>query len=129
MESIEKLRKWARDFEWSVVAAIADDIEAEIAERYIPLPLDEDGVPIHVGEICYEGGEPFKVSSIEWNGICWSAWSKPEKRHIAHHVSHVEPRTIEDVLTDFAEEWMDTNDASETLAKYAEEIRGMMEGE
>lgn len=135
MESFKKLREYARDYGGTLGAAvrmrqIADEIEAELAERYMELPLDADGVPIYVGEVCYDTdtAEPFEVSSIEWNGVCWSAWSKPEQRHIYNHVTHVKPRTVEDVLTDFAEEWLDVRaaDSNALIAKYAEELRGMM---
>ena len=139
MESIEKLRKmddgelialgngqYGRDYRHN---SIANEIEREIAERYIEQPFDRDGVPIKVGETCYDidTGEPFEVSSIEWNGLCWSAWSKPETRHIYNRISHVKPRTIEDVLKDCAESWEYVSDANKAdlLAKYADELRSM----
>jgi hypothetical protein len=34
----------------SVLNERADEIEKELKERYIELPLDKDGVPIHVGD-------------------------------------------------------------------------------
>ena len=54
IESIEKLRKWVKSLytpnsgELKVEGLdIADEIEAEIESRYMELPVDADGVPIH----------------------------------------------------------------------------------
>lgn len=137
MKSIEKLRKYAPiTSEWdAILNAAADEIEAEIAERYMLLPADADGVPIKVGETCYDTdtAEPFEVSSIEWNGVCWSAWSKPEKRHIYNHVSHVKPRTLEDVLRKLVDDALDgtgrdplLKDWKALVARYADEIRELL---
>lgn len=115
METTDKLRDWARhvkdnphlgeltDLGVRGLDAIAHGIEREVAERYVELPVDMDGVPIRVGETCYDKrtGEPFEVSSVEWNGVCWSAWSKPEQRHIYDTITHVKPRTVEGAVRDF----------------------------
>lgn len=134
MDSIEKLRQYAPiTSEWdAILNAAADEIEREISERYMELPLDADGVPIKVGETCYDinTGEPFEVSSVEWNDVCWSAWSKPETRHIAGFITHKKHRTIEDVLFDAvgdAEEGLIS--PNEIIARYAAELRGMGVGE
>lgn len=85
-----------------------DELKAKLDaydETHMLLPIDADGVPIRVGETCYDKhtGEQFEVSSVEWNNVCWSAWSKPETRHIYSEVTHVKPRTIEDVLREIVE--------------------------
>lgn len=139
MESIEKLRTAARNMakgrnlehheECNLLLRIADEIEAEIAERYMELPTDADGVPIHVGDECWDRdtAERFEVSSIEWNGVCWSAWSVPETRHIANKVLHHRPRTLEVVLEDMLIEKDETDLCSMGLiAKYAAEIRELL---
>lgn len=80
-----------------------EGIEREIAEHYMELPTDADGVPIKVGDECWDKdtAEGFEVSSIEWNGVCWSAWSVPETRHLENRVMHHKPRTLEDVLASY----------------------------
>lgn len=150
MDSVDKLRKSLQacrrtekterpfDTYWITASAcdqLIDEIEREVAERFVELPVDADGVPIRVGETCYDRrtGEPFEVSSVEWNGVCWSAWSKPEQRHIYSEVTHVKPRTVEDVLEEFIaayDEWdCNTYDDErmagrrELFAKYADELR------
>ena len=56
MESIEKLRERIKhhligcEQDWYV---LADEIEREVAEKYMLLPVDADGVPIHVGDVLH----------------------------------------------------------------------------
>jgi len=76
MESIEKLRYKIRldvNNPWSDLKgdllAMVDKIEREIAERFMELPVDDDGVPIHVGdELSVEGGD-FEDGIAEAVGI------------------------------------------------------------
>lgn len=44
--------------------AIADEIEAEVVERFMELPVDADGVPIHVGDMMEDDGEPFTICAV-----------------------------------------------------------------
>lgn len=70
-------------------------IEAEIAERYMELPLDADGIPIHCGESI--------VSETGRKGGVWliGVFDLMTSDHICHDhtkVHHVRKRTLEDVL-------------------------------
>ena len=136
MESLDKLREWLpnslmpRTCE-AVCRDYLDEIEREISEKYMELPVDADGVPIHVGDKVrdkyLEDGDVLDVhfvSDIAFHTIGWTTKNGCE-------VVHVKPRTIEDVLTDFGEEWIDVlpADSENLLAKYADELRGIMEGE
>ena len=110
MESIEKLRKYVQ--KWKIycyppdIEAIADEIDREISERYMLLPVDADGVPIHVGD---------KLQYGDYSSGIVKALN--ERMVIAMHVDddnlnyakygllwdaegcrHVKSRTIEDVL-------------------------------
>jgi hypothetical protein len=84
---------------------IADEIEAEIAERYMELPLDADGVPIHVGDVLTAD----VFGRIEVEGFVHDAvafWSyDPQPARLAtcpySLCRHVKPRTIKDVLAEF----------------------------
>lgn len=128
MESIEKLREWSR---WLDCSYATDDgveyrvyttpqfdgmkscgeymreqcnaIEAEIAEKYMLLPVDADGVPIRAGDDLYYGnGKPFKASCIGYtetlvyieNNYNNAIFDPKDCRHV--------PRTVEDVLADIA---------------------------
>ena len=106
LKSIGKLRTVARNMakgmnlehheDCNLLLIIADEIEREIAERYMELPVDADGVPWHIGDMT----ENRNVV----NGIAFD-------RHGAHFVStlndidpsihtHFKQRTVEDVLRD-----------------------------
>lgn len=115
MESIEKLReRFARQLaswkmtreEFDEVDATLDEIEAEIAERYMELPLDAGGVPIHTGDIIEFGkkGERLEVTHFGWtkHGDPTIAYRRPngtlDCSCIGTECRHVKPRTLEDVL-------------------------------
>ena len=148
MESIEKLRDELRICETTgsrptiaFVAQCADEIEAEIESRYMLLPVDADGVPIHVGDELRgyglpDGGAIVKalngtmviVGRLEGgknyakSGLLWSA----------SETRHYKPRTIEDVLKAFFHDALDADTfctvrLDDVLAKYADEIRELME--
>lgn len=56
MESIERLRKWSCHVE---VQQLADEIEAEITERYMELPKGGDGEVLRIGdEVWFHDDEP-----------------------------------------------------------------------
>ena len=150
MESIDKLRSvkydgelpfWAED----AIADIADEIEREVAERYMELPVDADGVPIHVGDkMQYHGNEPFTVCAVAPGVIhLWAAVKLGERRttydYAPTQCTHYKPRTIEDVLEEFLIEFDDwdwntggdgrDNARKQLFAKYADELRAMGVGE
>lgn len=165
LESIEKLRelcaKWrktsitpGRNSAADEVDKIADEIEREIADKYIELPLDVDGVAIHPGDTlsyCYEdkpnGGELNGIEKVLYLAFDEDGeiniqlelygWEEspqffryyPEEMNFRHCIK---PRTIEDVLRDCCNEWNKHagNDwESGVYAKYADELRGMGVGE
>ena len=85
-----------------ILNAIADAIESEIAERYMLLPVDADGVPIHLYDKLLKSTGAAKPSYGEVVGVSddsvffnakqgWgSNWSKLTR--------HVKTRTLEDVI-------------------------------
>ena len=131
--------------------ALADAIEAEIAERYIELPVDADGVPIRIGDKLYpKYGDPFTcfgyryVMQVGYVDPHWEVFFKHGKTGTtaylsAHSCRHANPRTIEDVLAEFVERYNEVdNDPSHysveqriaadngTIEKYADELRELM---
>lgn len=152
MESLDKLRKWANcrfsvqqinldgmsaalsESSCAYVNNIADEIEQEIAERYIELPVDVDGVPIHIGDTL-EGasgskwdGERFEVGGIELTTYGWEVCDVETCDSIAAgQTRHVKHLTIEDAISDAIRDYATTDMSREEIAaKYAEEIREMM---
>ena len=124
MKSLEKLRMLEglseRDAE--VIMEIADEIEREISERYMLLPVDADGVPIRVGDMIERDEDGFCVIGVAPK-LCFVqdgliAPAKPM------YYRHVKPRTLEFILEEFAAniEAFDGN----YVDAYAAEIRELL---
>lgn len=112
-----------------VLGAAADCFDTpEDAVRYLQgetsmlLPVDSDGVPIRVGDKIEHRGHTGDVWLFGANEImCTDRVCYPiEECHL------VKPRTLEDVLADFAAEVEHDNNTIETARKYAAEIRELM---
>lgn len=115
---------------------IADEIQAEVDSRYMLLPVDADGVPIRIGDTVREMDDcvPMKVMSLTFYEDCVDVNACGMNPKLLFHVN---PRTIEDVLRDLANEvweasitcqitWSDSGlDGIEE--RYAERIRELME--
>lgn len=145
MESIGKLRelrdetasKMVDNPRWVCARAeeIADEVEREIAEKYMERPCDMDGVPIKIGdELSHDGfARNFIVHSYELVDGVWKVWDVANgATHICSACRHVKSRTVEDVLEEFlhtaADACAETNcELEKQIAKYADELRGMME--
>ena len=138
LESLGKMRNYIDDNfspqckPWYEGQEIADEIQDEIESRFMPMPLDADGVPIRVGDEMENGEYRGKVTDMSWDGHFW---------HVYHgsiaiapcDYTHVKPRTVEDVLLDFLRESRNFNlkrdgEVDEAIAKYAAELR-MRDGE
>ena len=131
MESVDKLRTAARNMakgrnlenheECDLLLVIADEIEAEIDSRYMLLPVDADGVPIHVGDVmCSAGirekGHKVFVSAIFEDGFVeygnYNGLIGPLRQE---DWVHVKTRTLTDVLCDLFERKMTVTDAEQEL--------------
>lgn len=138
MKSIEDLRDWAKHYNATGcrdIRMFADAIETELAERYVALPLDAEGEPIHVGDsIEIIGGEYGTAVAIElcedggWNvSMRPTGWDTPTL-FAAECVRHHRPPTVEDILREFAlrairESEGNYGDLDETCAEYAKRLR------
>lgn len=112
-----------------------DEIEAEIAERYMLLPMDADGVPIHIGDAmqCIHDGSVRVVGFISKNGFI--------ERKLTYYYPdcfvHPKPRTLKDVLAEFgiaaARELNADPDgygiSDKTIAECASKIRELLCGD
>lgn len=155
MESIDKLRIFATnnlalsDNVARIVNKYLDAIESEITDCYMLLPMDADGVPIHVGDKLecnangYEGvftvfavGYKYAIGDHE---IEWIRDNPDKWFHFAAFCHHVKPRTLEDVLEDYVVEYQtrharsefgaehfDQVDVHETIKRCADEIRKLL---
>ena len=151
MKSINKLREAATynpsfsDNATIIVCNYLSEIEAEITDNYMELPVDADGVPIRVGDDLecnangYEGTfTVFAIGNISVVGnhnIEWIMDNPSKWFHVASFCHHVKPRTLEDVLMECAQafviddiEW-DVNANIEIVDRYADEIRELLGGD
>lgn len=94
----------AADCDEGWILGCLDAIEAEIAEKYMELPVDADGVPIRVGDKLFNKNKPtdvYKVTAIADNGYIRIYH---DTAHIhSSQCRHVKPRTIEDVMAEYEE--------------------------
>lgn len=112
MESIEKLRDFLKGTPlWRAVDFRLADIEREIAERYTEWPVDADGVPVHVDDVTTHG----IVKALHFDGKLWSFSNENDVISFAKYTTHVKPRTVEGVMSEYAE-----LSASQDVKKYHE---------
>ena len=133
IKAIEKLRASELVGQHMTIGEIADEIQAEVDSRFMELPVDADGVPIRSGEELYvkDTGEhvpDYCVYGVSrdyvfvWNG-------KRITAHFPYEYTHVKPRTLENVLGEFAYKVCDLNVEKREIAKYAAEIRELLCGD
>ena len=153
MKSIEKLRESLKDctseagiepnrFDtyWITARAcdmLIDEIEAEIAEKYMELPVDADGVPIHVGDsIEYPNGRRDVVRFITVND---NVPTFNERGWVASKCRHVKPDPIKELLSELANDVWEASCTCQTTwsdsgldgieERYAERIRELLGGD
>ena len=123
MKSIEKLRKVAEEQSSPVMCklvrvytgqdgmsapnhdvmealgAATDEIEQELEERYVELPVDANGVPINYGDRLTDGEYTFTVARMEYYGYgSWSvlsvdgnAWACCDVEHVPDPTKQLKP--------------------------------------
>lgn len=131
LESIEKLRDRVNPMMPLNAEIIAREIEREIAEKYMELPVDADGVLIRIGDTVSEVGDcvPMKVMSLTFYEDCVDVNACGMNPKL---LLHVKPRTVEDVLRDCCNEWNEhcgDDWESGVYAKYASELRELLGGD
>lgn len=126
LKSIEKHLANHSFFSNPWLADMIADIEAEIAERYMLLPLDADGVPIHLGDAVAErpyrpnlGEKCGEVVCLLLNSDGWSVSDRDPFGQWWHPATliHANPRTLTDVLCDLFERRMTVTDAEHELCE------------
>ena len=84
---------------------IADEIEREIAERFVELPVDADGTMLEIGDKLEYRDETITLYGLIWDGADWYATNVYESTNWkpVRRCHHVKPRTIEDVMAEYEE--------------------------
>ena len=150
LESIEKLREFIGDYfvnsgqAYLQGLAIAGSIEREIAERYMLLPADADGVPIHVGDVLDppKGSEEYGrliVTELTYDGEDWyfkgeipASFTGQAGYFNVIGFAHVKPRTLENIVADAIQYGHNgiTGDRIEgKVAEFCAEIRELLGGD
>lgn len=112
-------------------------IQDEVDYRYMELPVDADGVPIHVGDTLQLGdtrGEVVALTYCPSNGkLPWEWQCDTGDWYNTAFARHVRPRTVEDVLDDFSKSLgcksILADIKRKAIAKYAAELRELLGGE
>ena len=146
LESIGKLRKYVHDYPKGIgtytvysrmqeLTEIADAIQDEVDSRFMELPLDADGVPIRVGDKIHRTtsavDKVVDVIGVNKREFFFNAPNFMEpgiKKNVGNAVRHVKP-TVEDVLREFGDWYAYTKggcDEDSVMAKYADQLRGMI---
>ena len=104
----------------SVLLPVCDAIEAEVEERYVPLPTGYDGNPIRPDETVYgSDGHKWLVTYIRVgrNHSVRATDGTESKALRPEWLTHCKPPTVEDVIDDLLARWMDceTPDQEEAL--------------
>jgi len=78
-----------------------DAIQEEVDKAYMRLPVDADGVPIHVGDVVYskiwpDGVMVYEISFTDNDGD--RVYNDSGTYCLSGVCSHVKPRTVEDVI-------------------------------
>lgn len=139
MESIEELRKYCKDRDALLVLTayklneLADAIEAEVAERYVALPLDADGVPVRIGDVMeWDDTSTAEVVGVGdgtffyvEDGEAQADWSCAKYK--VHHYEPTVESTLREMLAEIGEGGVYAEDV--LLAKYAPRLRLAGDGE
>lgn len=151
LESIKKLRMlWKKlpaptrpdELLLADVNSGISEIERELAERYMLLPVDSEGVPIRVGDFIKGAEELDPVVKV--TGVAQNEFHGPMVQTddaitgrwycVAPGTVHVKTYTIEDVLTEFSERVCRSGhqwglDAPTVVPEYAAKLRELLKGE
>ena len=150
LERYRKMHAAPEGYPW--VREMMDEVEREVDERYLELPVDEDGVPIRPGDeleycsddIIHMSGENLgnvsgreKVMFIAFDCDGYIAIQNEEDEELGSplaffrdydcmHYRHVKPDELKELLEEFDKAARDihtTSEFDELMDEYAERIR------
>ena len=108
IKTLEELRHHAHvlkggSTDYNELFEIADRIKAEIAERFVELPVDADGVPIRAGDTIYnrqnqDSMTVYEIGFTDNDGT--RIYNADGKWALIDVCTHVKPRTLESILCD-----------------------------
>ena len=101
------------------------------ADGWVRLPVDADGVPIHVGDLMDDGKKVARIvlTDGEWEPYVL-LYDKPNvlREYFCNEISHYHPPTVEDVLREMAGRFAEADfnwnsDLENVIAEYAAKLR------
>ena len=119
IKALEKLRKYADDVcskrDQRELRQYIDELESEVNDNYMRLPVDADGVPIRVGDSVNmeDSDKEFTVQLV--GDICFRGQllgTGAMETHYSRCCCHVKPRTLEDILQDVWGDVIEIDDAA-----------------
>ena len=134
LESVKRLRgriAYLRDrkiivpSEARVLDKCTDEIEREIAERYMPLPLDADGVPIRVGDAMDWNGMKVDVSGVGGDAVFWLDEDGEWQSTWSNELIRFKPDPLKALLNEFATDLANYK-GDVDFDVYAERIRELL---
>ena len=109
------LRTWTNDhfgigdWRYESIMEFADRIDAALEKRYVELPVDADGEPIHIGDELRDEWHEQNQGEVEWLMLDHHGWWLMFKNncerfylHEFHEWHHHHAPTVEDMLRDYA---------------------------
>ena len=132
MKSIDSMRKYVLtapsicSTTRAILVCYIDNIEREVADM-VPLPVDADGVPIHVGDVLDGYGKTIEVVELRYGRSGWVLISRDGNGYAdCAAFSHHHAPTVEDVLREFAAKLCIRDGfptaTEETFAEYAAKL-------
>lgn len=131
MESItDELREWASSnlsykTRFDELVAIADHIDANVADGYMKLPVGEDDEVWHIGDVVeWRDGATAEIIAIGGNTLYYIDdgedevdWTQADtNRH--HHAP-----TVEDLLRELVYKWGESTDPDAYISEYAARLQ------
>lgn len=135
LQSIEKyFARYTEPRAYPWVSEMLRDIQDEVDSRYMLLPVDADGVPIHINDRMENDERVVRIvlSDGEYEpSVYLEKLSRPRVLHeyFCHEISHFKPRTVEDVLREMVEGYNDDgtfDTPEEFIGRYAAELRDLL---
>lgn len=109
--------------------AVLDNERGNMHDGWVKLPVDADGVPIHIGDKVYHKsfprGKHRVVCGIGENSFYYQSGAGFNWFFHADEVSHHHAPTVEDVLTEFGIDWEhedNCEDRAALLKEYAKRL-------
>lgn len=120
----------ALDSAWSATShEVLEQAIDELSDEWVQLPVDADGVPIHVGDEMDVGFVArIVITDDEWPPYLYAYKETPHilSQHFCNEVSHHHEPTVEDVLREFGDWYAHTKggcDEDGIIAEYAAKLR------